>query len=154
MIVQRVAIGLLAVLSVLLGLNLIGATSRFVTAYDTYDRIEMELTQFDYIDPDTPIAATFVVRNPTNREIEVIEIELGANAGVHRVAGGTARPQTIVPAGGELTTPLDIVISDRDYVRRLGDGEIDWRIRGRLMVKIDEDIEPDWIPFSVRFVPE
>lgn len=151
---RRIAVALLAVLAIALGINMVGASSRFVTAHDTYDRIEMELTTFRFTDSSIPIDTTFVVRNPTSRTIEVIEIELGLNAGIHRVGGGVARPVTEVPPGEMLSTPVDLIIFDRDYVDRQASGEIDWRLRGRMMVRIDPDIDPEWIPFTVRYIPE
>jgi hypothetical protein len=154
MSIQRVSLALLAILAVALGINLVSASSRFVAAHDTYDRIEMELTAFRYVDPESPVETTFVVRNPTGRSIEVIEIELALNAGIHRVGGGVARPVADVPSGDILSTPIDVIIFDRDYVRRQDGEPIDWRLRGRLMVRIDPDIDPEWIPFTVRYIPE
>ncbi|HUG15642.1 MAG TPA: hypothetical protein VMM78_11575 [Thermomicrobiales bacterium] len=154
MIVQRVSVVLLAVLAVALGINLLSASGRFVTAHDTYDRIELELTTFQYVAADAPIETTFVARNPTSRAIEVIEIELGLNVGVHRVGGGVARPRAVVPVGEELATPMRLVIYDIDYVQRRDDGALDWRLRGRILVRIDPDIDPEWIPFTVRHLPE
>jgi hypothetical protein len=153
-IVQRIALLLLAALALVLGINLISATSRFTNAYETYDTLYLELTSFNYTDPDTPVPTTFTIGNPTRNTIEVIEIELNLNAGIHRVGGGTNRVLDVLEPGETRGYPVELLIFDRDYITRRIEGEPEWRMRGRVMVSIDPAIEPVWIPFVVRYIPE
>jgi hypothetical protein len=152
--IQRVAIGLLALLALVMGVNLVSATSRFVTAYDTYDRIALELTEFTYVDAQQPVETQFVVGNPTRQTVEVIAIELALSAGVHRVGGGELRTQDRLVPGSSKTYTIHLHIFDRDYMERNITGDVDWRVRGRIMVQLDPAIEPEWIRFVVRYVPE
>jgi hypothetical protein len=152
--VTRVATAALAALAILLGINLVGATSRFVTAFEVYDRLEMRMPHFYYSDPDTPIATTFEVTNPTRQEVLLMEIELGLNAGVRRVGGGLTRPMTRLGPGETLSFDINLAINDRGYVRRLETDEIDWRVRGRMQIQIEEGIDPVWISFIVRYLEE
>jgi hypothetical protein len=151
-IVQRLAFGLLALLAIVLGVNLIASSSRFTTAYEVYDQLGLELEQFDYTDPDTPVATTLRVTNPSGQTIDVIAIELRLNAGVHRVGGGETRPEMEFRPQQSETFAIALNISDSRYVEQLGDGDIDWRVTGRIHVQLDDSIDPIWIPFVVRYI--
>ncbi len=151
----RIALGLLAVLAVVLGINLVSATDRFVTAYDAYDAVRLELTEFEYVNPDEPVRTVVTITNPTGITVEVRAIELKLNAGIRRVGGGETRidsrpsPQmadTFTLGPGE-AQQFEVVlnIDDRTYVRDLGDIEIDWQVTGRFMVKLDKGIDEEWI---------
>ena len=155
MIVPRIALGLLLVLAVVLGINLVSATNRFVTAYDAYDAVRLELTEFEYVNPDEPVRTVVTITNPTEITVEVRAIELRLNAGIRRVGGGETRIDTRPSHEmGDVFTldpgeaqQFDVVlnIDDRTYVRDLGDGEIDWQVTGRFLVKLDEGIDEEWI---------
>jgi hypothetical protein len=151
----RIALGLLAVLAVVLGINLVSATDRFVTAYDAYDAVRLELTEFEYVNPDEPVRTVVTITNPTGITVEVRAIELKLNAGIRRVGGGETRIDsrptqemidTYTLAPGE-TQQFEVIlnIDDRTYVRDLGDVEIDWQVTGRFMVKLDKGIDEEWI---------
>lgn len=151
----RVALGLLGVLAVVLGVNLVTAANRFVTAYDAYDAVRLELVEFEYIDPETPVRTVVTITNPTNITVEVRAIELKLNAGIRRVGGGETRIETTASAdkreqftlgpGESQRFEVILNIDDRTYVRDRADTEIDWRVTGRFMVKLDEGIEAEWI---------
>jgi sporulation-control protein spo0M len=151
----RIALGLLGVLAIVLGANLVSATNRFVTAYDAYDAVRLELVEFEYTSPDEPVRTVVTITNPTGITVEVRAIELRLDAGIRRVGGGETRigreataeqieAFTLLP--GE-TQEFEIIlnIDDRTYVRDLGDAEIDWRVTGRFQVKLDEGIDEEWI---------
>lgn len=151
----RIALGLLAVLAVVLGINLVSATDRFVTAYDAYDAVRLELTEFEYVNPDEPVRTVVTITNPTGITVEVRAIELKLNAGIRRVGGGETRigsrpspemTDTFTLGPGE-AQQFEVIlnIDDRTYVRDLGDVEIDWQVTGRFMVKLDKGIEEEWI---------
>lgn len=152
MMVQRSAFGLLALLAVVLGINLVTASSRFTTAYDVYDQLGLELEHFQYTTPDAPVETTLRVTNPSGQTIDVIAIELRLNAGVHRVGGGELRPRAEFPPQHSAAYSIPININDRDYVQRLGTDDIDWRVTGRIQVLLDEALDPVWIPFVVRYI--
>jgi hypothetical protein len=151
----RIALGLLAVLAVVLGINLVSATDRFVTAYDAYDAVRLELTEFEYVNPDEPVRTVVTITNPTGITVEVRAIELKLDAGIRRVGGGETRigprptqemidTYTLDPGESQQFEVL-LHIDDRTYVRDLGDVEIDWQVTGRFMVKLDEGIDEEWI---------
>lgn len=155
MTLPRIALGLLGVLALVLGVNLVSATDRFVTAYDAYDKLTLELTDFQYASPDDPVRTVVTITNPTGITVEVRAIELKVNAGIRRVGGGETRivssaPQaerdrfTLQP-GESQQFEVILNIDDKTYVRDLGDSAIDWRVTGRFLVKLDEGIDEEWI---------
>jgi hypothetical protein len=153
--IPRIALGILGVLAVVFGINLISATDRFVTAYDAYDAVRLELTEFEYVNPDEPIRTVVTITNPTEITVGIRAIELKLDAGIRRVGGGETRIDsrssqemidTFTLGPGE-AQQFEVIlnISDRTYVRDLGDVEIDWRVTGRFMVKLDKDLGEEWI---------
>jgi sporulation-control protein spo0M len=154
-IFPRIALGLLGVLAVVLGINLVSATNRFVTAYDAYDAVRLEMTEFEYVSPDDPVRTVVTITNPTNITVEVRAIELKLNAGIRRVGGGETRIDTrpsqemadvyTLDPGEAQQFEVILNIDDRTYVRGLGDAEIDWQVTGRFMVKLDKGIDEEWI---------
>lgn len=154
MTLQRAALAVLGVLALLLGANLAGAANRYFAAYRTYDELALDMPRFVYSGPEEPVQTELVVSNPSDQEVEVIEIELRLDAGVHRVGGGGVRPQQVLAPGASVTYPIDIRIFDDDYVRRRAGDTPDWRVTGRIQVELDPKIDPVWIPFSVQRLPE
>lgn len=153
MTIQRTSVGLLAVFAVVMGINLVSAASRFTTAYDTYDRIYMELTDFTFVDLDSPVQTEFVIANPTRQTIDIIAIEMALSSGIHRVGGGENRVMDRLGPGDSGTYPVELRIFDRSFIERNVVGDVDWRVRGRVMVQLDPAIDPEWIPFTVRYLP-
>ncbi len=155
MTVPRIALGILGVLAVVLGINLVSATNRFVTAYDAYDAIRLEMTEFEYVNPDEPVRTVVTITNPTEITVEVRAIELRLNAGIRRVGGGEAQVETrpsqetadMFTLGPGEAQQFEVIlnIDDRTYVRGLGDADIDWQVTGRFRVKLDEGIDDEWI---------
>lgn len=150
---RDLALLLLAVLAVLAGANMVAASSRFVTAYETYDQLELSLSRFHFTSADVPVETEFVVTNPTGQRVTVLAIELRLKLGVHDIGGGEARPGTVVERGESLSTPVDLAINDKTYVRRAAE-PLDWRVAGRVQVRLNPAIDPVWIPFVVRYLPE
>lgn len=153
------ALGLLAVLALVLSINLFSATGRFVDAFESYDQLELELTSFTYTTVDAPIETTFRITNPTDRAIDILSIELRINAGVRRVGGGEVRPQPTDAVSGRLAAGASaewtilLAINDRTYVDQLDQTAIDWQMTGRIQVRVDADIREEWIPFRVGSIP-
>jgi hypothetical protein len=152
---SRIALGLLGVLAVAFGVNLASATDRFVTAYDAYDKLRLEMTEFHYASPDEPVQVVVTITNPTGITVDVRAIELKLNAGIRRVGGGETRIISSSPSserdrftlspGESQQFDVTLNIDDRTYVRDLGDTEIDWRVTGRYLVKLGEGIDEEWI---------
>ena len=151
--VPRVALVLLAILAIAAGVNLWVASSRFVAAYDAYDRLELTLSSFDYTSPEQPVATEFTVSNPSNERVTVREIELRLRLGVHDIGGGEVRPGVALTRGESLSVPVDLAIDDKNYVRQATE-PLDWRVSGRVQVQLNPAIDPVWIPFVVRYLPE
>jgi hypothetical protein len=151
---QRVAFALLAVLAVVFGANLTTAATRFVRAYNAYDRLELNLTSFRYVMPDQPVETTFRVSNPSGESVELIEVELRISVGVHSVGGGQVRPQVTLAPDGSQEIPVALSINDKDYIMRAGTDALDWRVSGRVQVQLNPAIDPVWIPFVVRYLPQ
>ena len=154
MTLRRSAFLVLGVLALLLGANLAAAAGGFFAAYETYDDLTLDMPVFRYTNPDEPVRTELVVSNPSNQQVEVIEIELSLDAGVHRLGGGQMRPLMRIPPGGSMTFPMDLRIFDSDYVERRAGPSPDWRVSGRIQVELDPQIDPVWISFSVRQLPE
>lgn len=150
---RDLALLLLALLAVAAGANMVAASSRFVTAYETYDRLELSLSRFEFTSPDVPVKTEFVVTNPTGQRVTVLAIELRLRLGVHDIGGGEARPGTVLERGESFSTPVELAINDKTYVRRASE-PLDWRVSGRVQVRLNPAIDPVWIPFVVRYLPE
>ncbi len=151
----RVALALLGVIALILGVNLVSATNRFVTAYDAYDAVRLEMTEFEYSGPDEPVRTVVTITTPTEITVDVRAIELKLNAGIRRVGGGETRIERLdsqdmrdqfsLAPGEAQQFEVILNIDDRTYVQSLGDVEIDWQVTGRFMVKLDEGIDEEWI---------
>jgi len=151
----RVALALLGILALVLGVNLVSATNRFVTAYDAYDAVRLEMTEFEYSSPEEPVRTVVTITNPTDITVEVRAIELKLDAGIRRVGGGETRIERLdsqdkrdqfsLAPGESQQFEVILNIDDRTYVQALGDVEIDWEVTGRFMVKLDEGIDEEWI---------
>jgi sporulation-control protein spo0M len=152
---SRIALGLLGVLALAFGINLVSATDRFVTAYDAYDKLRLEMTEFHYTSPDEPVQSVVTITNPTGISVDVRAIELKLNAGIHRVGGGetriissasaSERERFTLSPGESQQFDVTLNIDDPTYVRNLGDAEIDWRVTGRFQVKLGKGIDEEWI---------
>lgn len=154
MTLQRAALGILLVLALLLGVNLAAAANGFLTAFRTYDELALEMPRFVYSGPEEPVRTELVVTNPSDQEVEVTEIELRLDAGVHRVGGGSIRPEQTLAADTSNTFPIDLRIFDIDYVERRAGPSPEWRVSGRIQVELNPKIAPVWIDFNVRRLPE
>jgi hypothetical protein len=151
---RRGGLGALALVAAVFGYNLVTATSGFVTAYDTYDRLAISLAQFEYSAPEEPIAIGIAIDNPTDQTVEIRTIEVFINAGVHRVGGGTLNPGQRFAPGNQETFAIQGDINDTNYVSRLAGQPINWGISGRILVQLHRGLDPVWIPFAGSYVTE
>ena len=154
MTVRRAGLAALALLAVIFGYNLYSAASGFVTAYDTYDRLEMRLARFNYTNPNAPIDIGFEIANPTGETVQVTTIEVFVDAGVHRVGGGTLTPRQRFEPNYREIFAIDGNIDDTDYVTRLNGQQITWGVSGRVLVQLHAGLDPVWIPFAGSYVSE
>jgi hypothetical protein len=152
--VRRAGMSALALVAVFFGINLYSATSGFVTAYDTYDRLELRLTRFAYSSADQPVDIGFEIVNPTAQTVQVATIEVFIDAGVHRVGGGTANPRERFEPGQAETFAIEGDINDSDYVARLNGQQITWGVSGRVLVELHPGLDSVWIPFSGSYDTE
>jgi hypothetical protein len=153
---RRIAWMLLAALAVLASVNLFTGTRAFVNAYRVYDQMGLEMTRFDYVDPAAPVTIEMVVTNPTGETFEVKAFDMRLNAGVHRVGGGVLylTPPVRFPTGHRQSFPMELHIDDEDYIERLTTPQVDWRVTGRVQVVLGPGIDPVWISFVVRQLPQ
>lgn len=150
---RDLALLLLALLAIAAGANMVAASSRFVTAYETYDRLELSLSRFHFTSPDAPVETEFVITNPTGQPVTILAVELRLQLGVHDIGGGEVRPGAILQRGESFSTPVELAINDTSYVRRAAE-PLDWRVSGRVQVRLNPAIDPVWVPFVVRYLPE
>ena len=142
---------LLGVLAVVMGVNYVSASSRFLDANRAYDSLTLSLVDFKYQGPDQPVQIAIGVENPAGTSIEVLALRVTLRAGLQQVGGGEIRVDDILPAGASTTYLIDGRIDDRTYVSRLDPAAaIRWRIRGEIRVRLDQDVAPVWIRFAVE----
>jgi hypothetical protein len=151
---SRVALALLAVLAVLLGYNLVTATSRYVATYEAYDRLALELERFDFAGPSAPVSITIGVGNPSGETLEIAELELTLRAGVHVVGGGQVIPKLRLRPDQRELFIISAAISDQHYVEQLAGQAIEWQIGGRVLVRSARGAESEWITFGTRYITE
>lgn len=152
MTLRRAGLAALALAAVFFGANLYAATSGYVTAFDTYDRVQMRLASFDYTSPEQPVAIGFEVGNPTGQTIEITTIEVYIDVGVHRVGGGTINPRQTFAPGQTQTFAIAGDINDPGYIARNAGSRVDWGVSGRILVTLHAGVDPVWIPFAGRTV--
>jgi hypothetical protein len=150
--IERISIVVLALIAVVMGANYVSATSRFLDANRAYDSLGLTLESFGYEDPETPFLVEFGVENPAGTEIEVLSIRLTLRAGLQSVGGGELFIRESLQPGETQVYAVPVRISDLTYMRRLEDDEISWLIRGEIQVRLDADMSPVWIQFSVRVI--
>ena len=151
---RRAALAALALLTIFLGANLYTATSRFVTAFDTYNRLELRLDRFAFGGPDAPVSIDLTIGNPTRDRFIVRALEVRLDAGARRVGGGDMRREIAFAPGQYETLRVDAAINDRTYVGQLRGQAIDWGVSGRVLVELGHGVEAVWIPFATRYVTE
>lgn len=153
MTIERLAFSLLAVLALLMGINVVGASERFGRATETFDELTFELDHFEYAGPDQPLNFGVRVINPKPRKIEIIAFTFTMSANGHSVGGGQSRPIEIVPGSSDAVFPQRGVLNDARYMEGLDPAEpIDWLVFARVLVRVDDRLDPTWINFSFRMV--
>lgn len=150
---RDLALLLLGLLAIIVGSNMVVASGRFVAAYETYDRLELSLSRFHYTSSDDPIDAELLITNPDGERMTILAVELHLRLGVRDIGGGEARPKEVLERGGSLAVPVELAINDANVVRR-ADEPLDWRVSGRVQVRLREGTPSVWIPFVVRYLPQ
>lgn len=136
-----------------MGINVVTASERFGEATESFDELTFELDHFDYAGPDQP--ANFGVRvvNPVARDVEIIAFTFTMSANGHSVGGGQSRPIEMVAATSDKVFPQRGVLNDARYMERLDPSEpIDWLVFARVLVNVDDRLDPTWVNFSFRMV--
>lgn len=150
---RTVALCVLILIAIVAGANLVVASGRFNSAYQAYDQLGLTLTRFDFTSPEDPIQTEFVISNPTEERVTVVAVELRVQIGVHDTGGGESRERATLQRGESYTVQVPLRINDKEYVRR-AKKPLDWRVSGRVQVQLNPAIDPVWIPFVVRYLPE
>ena len=153
MTIERLAFGLLAVVALVMGFNVLAASERFGRATESFDGLSFELDQFDYVAENQEVNFGVRVGNPNPRDVEISAFTFTMRANDHSLGGGESRPQSQVAGSSEAVFPLRGVINDVRYMERLDPAEpIEWLVLARVLVSVDERLDPIWINFSFRTV--
>lgn len=151
---ERIALGVLALIALLMGVNYVSAASRFLDANRAYDGLALSLEEFSFTDADAPVIVELSVQNPSASDIDILALRITLRAGLQSVGGGEIYIDEVLPAGESTTYQVDARITDRNIVRRLEGEEINWLLRGEIQVQLDDRVQPVWIQFSVRTITE
>jgi hypothetical protein len=152
--IERVALTLLALIAVVMGANYVSATSRFLDANRAYDRLELTLESFEFSDAASPVLVEIGIENPSSNAIEILAMNVTLRAGIQSVGGGDLFLNDVLEQGQRETYVVNARVVDQNFVSRLEGSEISWLIRGEVQVRLDADIAPVWIQFSVRAVTQ
>jgi hypothetical protein len=153
--IERLAFGLLAVLALLMGINVVGASERFGSATESFDGLTFELDHFEYTGPDQPVLFGVRVINPEPRDVEIIAFTFTMSANGHSVGGGESRPIEVVAGSSDAVFPQRGIVNDARYMERLDPSEpVDWLVFARVLVNVDDRLDPTWVNFSFRMVTE
>lgn len=152
MSIERISVVILALIAVVMGANYVSATSRFYDANKAYDALALDLVSFTYSGASDPVPVEISIENPSTNSIDILALRLTLRAGLQNVGGGEIYLGEQLASGASQTYLVPARILDQNIMRRLEEDEIRWLIRGEVQVRIDEDMEPVWIQFSVRTV--
>jgi hypothetical protein len=151
--IERAALGLLVILALVMGVNAVGTSQRFGQATESFDQLAFELEQFEYVAADEVVTYGVRVINPVSREIEIVAFTFTMSANGHSVGGGQSRPMERLAGSSDVVFPQRGVVNDVRYMQRLDQSEpIDWLVFGRVLVNVDDRLDPTWINFSFRAV--
>jgi hypothetical protein len=143
---------LLALIAIVMGANYVSATSRFLEANRAYDSLGLTLESFEFSDAASPVLVEIGIENPSSNAIEILAMNVTLRAGVQSVGGGDLFINEFLEPGQGKTYLVNARVVDQNFVERLEDEEISWLIRGEVQVRLDADLAPVWIQFSVRAV--
>lgn len=149
---ERIALGVLTLIAIVMGVNYVSATARFLDANRAYDGLTLALEEFSFVDAESPVPVAISVTNPSGSDIDVMSLRVTLRAGLQTVGNGEIYVEDRLLAGETLTYRIDATIMDRNVVRRLQDEPINWLLRGAVQVQLDERVPPVWIEFSVRTI--
>lgn len=151
MIVERVAAGLLILMSIFMLWNVVAASDRLGDATESFDKLESELVNLTYSGPEEPVEITIQIDNPTGRPVEIATIEFATVFNGRTVGGGEERPDSVIE--GHSSEQFELVGRIND-VRSIEDTDpddpIDWQVLGRFLVEVDEDLDREWKLFGFR----
>ena len=152
MSIERISVVILALIAVVMGANYVSATSRFYDANKAYDALALSLVSFEYSGVTEPVPVEINIENPSSNSIDILALRLTLRAGLQNVGSGEIYIDEQLFSGATQTYLVPARILDQNVMLRLEDDEIRWLIRGEVQVRIDADMEPVWIQFSVRTV--
>ncbi|CAN5301006.1 hypothetical protein BH23CHL1_BH23CHL1_05340 [soil metagenome] len=151
--VERLSLLLLALIAVVMGVNYVSASSRFLHANRAFQELTLELDSFTYRNPQSPVYYAITIGNPANTEVEVIAIRTTLHSGLQLVGGGEIRAAEVLATDESTTYEVTARISDVSLVERAeSEGPIKWIVRGEVLVRLDLDMTPVWIQFSADAV--
>lgn len=149
---ERIAVAALAVIALVMGVNYVNATARFLDANRAYDGLSLSLVEFQFTAADEPVLVTIDVDNPSGTDIEILAMNITLRAGLQSVGGGEVRVNEVLHPQSSTELHVEARITDQNIVRRLEETEINWLVRGEIQVRLDDDLSPVWIQFSVRTI--
>ena len=149
--IERTAIVLLTVLTIVLGYSLGVASFRFGDAAETFDGIEFDLADFSYTRQTTDVDFTIDVSNNGANDLKIVAVDYSFVVNGVLSGGGDARPGAVVPRSDVAPVGLQGRINDRSYVDGLDPSEpISWLVRGRMLIEVDDRVDAVWIGFAFR----
>jgi LEA14-like dessication related protein len=148
---ERIVLAVLAVLTLLFGYSLVVASERFGDATQTFDQVEFELIDFDYVRGERTVDFSMRVTNPAVNDLTVVYIEYPFIVNGVVAGGGDIRPGTVLEPGESHVFELQGRVNDMNYIERLDPDEpIRWLVTARMQVNVDERLDSEFIPFSFR----
>ena len=151
---ERVALGLLALIALVMSVNYVSATGRFLDANRAYDGLGLSLDEFSYTGVESPVRVRLTVANPSDSDVDILALRISLRAGLQLVGGGEIYVNDVLAAGESRSYQVDAEIDDKNVVSRIESEGINWLLRGEIQVQLDERVEPVWIQFSVRTITE
>jgi hypothetical protein len=150
--IERVAFAALALIALLSTYTLYVAANRFGDATETFDGIEFELGEFQYARQTDDVEFKMVVSNGGANELRVEGLEYSyVVSGVLAGGGDDLQADIAIGPSESKSLELDGRITDSRYVDQLPQDEpIDWLVRGRILVSVDERLDSTWIVFAFR----
>lgn len=150
--IERAAFAVLAVLALLSSYTLYVAASRFGDATDTFDQVEFELVDFTYERGSPEVEFTLSITNGGANDLRVVGFEYSyVVSGVLAGGGDDLDARTTIESGESEEIVLTGRITDTRYVNELPEDEpIDWLVRGRVLLDVDERLDNTWVGFAFR----
>lgn len=150
--IDRAAFGVLAVLAILSTYTLGVASMRFGDATETFDGVEFELVDFTFERGLSDVVFTMAVENGGGNPLQINGLEYSYVVnGVLSGGGDDLEIRSTIAPGETVELVLDGRITDTSYVDRQPEDEpLEWLVRGRILINVDERLDSTWVVFAFR----